>query len=230
MIEMATRVIMGHQAPQFNGSVLDLDYVGVKAPQFSFTRLDGADPTLGVEMTSTGEVGCIGDDFEEAFLKALLSVGHRLPVRNVLLSTGPIEAKAAFLESTHLLKELGVRLYATKGTAAFLAANGIETTVVHWPLEEAQPHVLEYISQGKIDLVINIPKNAEEEELTNDYLIRRRAVDFGIPLITNIQLAERFVTALARKSLRDLEIKSWGEYRRKPPVAYVAGEPGGTMQ
>ena len=219
-VELATKVIMGHPDPTLeragggpmNGSIFDVDYVGVKAPQFSFTRLDGADPTLGVEMTSTGEVACLGDDFEEAFLKALLSVGYRLPVRNVLLSTGPVENKAAFLESSRTLKTLGVALYGTRGTAEFLGAHGIEATVLHWPLEEKSPNILEYLSQKRIDLVINIPKNSQEEELTNDYIIRRRAVDFGIPLITDIQLAQRFVEALARKRLEDLQIKPWGDY------------------
>jgi carbamoyl-phosphate synthase large subunit len=211
-IDLATRVIMGHAVPKLNGSLLEVDYVGVKAPHFSFMRLDGADPTLGVEMASTGEVACLGDDFDEAFLKSLLSVGYRLPVRNVFLSTGPIEHKAAFLESTRVLKNLGVNLYATKGTAEFLRSNDIATTTLPWPLEEQGHVTLEYLSQGKIDLVINIPKNYQEEELTNDYIIRRRAADFGVPLITNIQLAERFVDALSRKRLDDLEIKSWSEY------------------
>jgi carbamoyl-phosphate synthase large subunit len=211
-VDIATRVIMKSDVPKFNGSLLDAEYVGVKAPQFSFTRLDGADPTLGVEMASTGEVACLGEDFEEAFLKALLSVGYRLPVRHILLSTGPIRAKAAFLESTRVLKSLGMNLFATKGTADFLQANSIETTVLHWPLEKRSPNILEYISQKRLDLVINIPKNYQEEELTNDYIIRRKAVDFGIPLITNIQLAQRFVEALSRKQLADLEIRSWAEY------------------
>jgi carbamoyl-phosphate synthase large subunit len=211
-IDLSTRVIMGESVPRMNGSIGDLEYVGVKAPQFSFTRLEGADPTLGVEMASTGEVGCLGDDFEEAFLKALLSVGYHMPVHNVLLSTGPVEAKAAFLESTKLLDEMGTNLYATHGTAEFLRANGIRSTVLHWPLEGKSPNVVEYLSQGKIDLVINIPKNYQEQELTNDYLIRRKAVDLAIPLITNIQLAQRFVEALSRKRLDDLQIKSWSEY------------------
>jgi carbamoyl-phosphate synthase large subunit len=212
-IDLATRVIMGHPVPKLNGSLLEVDYVGVKAPHFSFMRLDGADPTLGVEMASTGEVACLGDDFDEAFLKSLLSVGYRLPVQNILLSTGPIEHKAAFLESTRLLKTLGVNLYATKGTAEFLHSNNIEATALPWPLEEQGHITLGYLSQGKLDLVINIPKNYQEEELTNDYIIRRRAADFGVPLITNIQLAERFVNALSRKRLDDLEIKSWSEYQ-----------------
>lgn len=211
-IEIATRVMMGESVSGMNGSTFDLEYIGVKAPQFSFTRLEGADPTLGVEMASTGEVACIGDDFEEAFLKALLSVGYHLPVQNILLSTGPVETKAAFLESTKLLNNMGMKLYATRGTSDFLRTNGIESTVLHWPLEDKSPNVVDYLSAGKIDLVINIPKNYQEKELTNDYLIRRKAVDLAIPLITNIQQAQRFVEALSRKHLSDLQVKSWAEY------------------
>lgn len=211
-IDIATKVLMGEAVQKCNGSPLDVDYVGVKAPQFSFTRLDGVDPTLGVEMASTGEVACLGDDFEEAFLKALLSVGYRLPVQNVLLSTGPVEAKATFLESTRILQSLGVNLYATRGTAQFLSSNGVNTTTLCWPLEEESPNTLEYLTEGKIDLVINIPKNYQTEEITNDYLIRRRAADLGIPLITDIQLAQRFVETLSRKGLEDLLVKSWNEY------------------
>jgi len=213
-IEIATKVIMGHAFPATNGSVFDLEYVGVKAPQFSFMRLEGADPTLGVEMASTGEVACLGDDFEEAFLKALLSVGFRLPVQHILLSTGPIEAKAAFLGSARLLSDLGITLYATKGTADFLRANCIETIVLHWPLDNKSPNIMEYLSERKIDLVINIPKNYQEQELTNDYIVRRRAVDFGIPLMTNIQLAQRFAESLGKKKIpEDLQIKSWADYQ-----------------
>jgi carbamoyl-phosphate synthase large subunit len=211
-IDIATRVIMGHAVPPVQGFLLDLDYVGVKAPQFSFTRLEGADPTLGVEMASTGEVACLGDDFEEAFLKALLAVGYRAQVRSVLLSTGPIEAKAAFLASARVLQSLDMRLYATRGTADFLGANGVATIPLAWPLEKQHPNIITYLREGKIDLVLNIPKNYQEEELTNDYLIRRQAVDLGIPLITNLQLAQRFVEALAHKPIDDLQIKSWGEY------------------
>jgi carbamoyl-phosphate synthase large subunit len=214
-IEWATEVMMGRRDASNgarNGPMLDLEYVGVKAPQFSFTRLDGADPTLGVEMTSTGEVACLGDDFEEAFLKALLAVGYRLPVRNVLLSTGPVQAKAAFLEGSRRLQDLGLTLYATRGTAEFLRANGIDSTVLHWPLESQHPNVMDYLEQKRIDLVINIPKSSHEDELTNDYLIRRKAVDFGVPLITDIHLAQRFVESLARKTVHDLLVKSCAEY------------------
>lgn len=211
-IDIATRVIMGNAVKPLNGSCSDLEYVGVKAPQFSFMRLKGADPTLGVEMASTGEVACLGDDFEEAFLKALLAVGYQLPVKNILLSTGPVEAKATFLECTRKLYEMGMNLYATRGTCDFLQANGIESTMLHWPLEEKTPSVDEFLTEGKVDLVINIPKNYQEQELANDYLIRRQAVDLAIPLITNIQLAQRFVEAISRKSLSDLQIKNWAEY------------------
>mgnify|MGYP001443768706 CR=1 FL=1 len=195
-IDLATRAIMGERIDKVDKSFLDMEYVGVKAPQFSFTRLIGADPTLGVEMSSTGEVGCLGDDFDEAFLKALLSVGNRLPVKNVLLSTGPIEQKAEFVPAARALYEHA----------------GIEAETLHWPLEKASPNVLEYLAERKIDLVINIPKNFQEEELTNDYIIRRKAVDFAIPLITEVQLAKRFAHAVTHKRLEDLHIKSWEEY------------------
>jgi carbamoyl-phosphate synthase large subunit len=143
----------------------------------------------------------------------MLSVGFRLPVRSALLSTGPIEHKAAFLESARTLRGMGVSLFATEGTAAFLQANGVEATLLHWPSEAGSPNTLEYLSQKKVDLVINIPKHSGEEELTNDYLIRRTSADYGIPLITNIQLAQRFVEALSKKGLAELQIKSWQEYR-----------------
>jgi carbamoyl-phosphate synthase large subunit len=220
-IDIATSVMLDRPIARSTASATDLEYVGVKAPQFSFTRLEGADPVLGVEMASTGEVGCIGDDFEEAFLKALLSVGFRLPVRSVLLSTGPIEQKAAFLESARTLRDMGVKLFATKGTAAFLKASGVEATALHWPDELASPNTLQVLSERSVDLVINIPKHSGEEELANDYLIRRKAADFGIPIITNIQLAQRLVEALSKKSLAELQIKSWQEYavKEKNPLA-----------
>jgi carbamoyl-phosphate synthase large subunit len=233
-VEIATEVMLGRRPAAVTavGSMFDVDYVGVKAPQFSFTRLDGADPTLGVEMASTGEVACLGDDFEEAFLKALLAVGYRLPIRNVLLSTGPVEAKAAFLGAARRLQALGVTLHATQGTARFLRDNGIESTVLHWPLETQRPNVLEYLTEKRIDLVINIPKNSQEDELTNDYIIRRRTVDFGIPLFTDIQLAQRFVEAIARKTTEDLQVKSWRDYepRRGPGVIAPANPAVGAAQ
>jgi len=144
--------------------------------------------------------GCLGDDFDEAFLKSLLSVGYKLPIKSVLLSTGPIESKADFLSSTRILDNMGIEFYATGGTAKFMEANGINVTKLHWPLTGKKPNVIEFLESGKIDLVINIPKNYQEEELTNDYIIRRRAVDFAIPLFTNLQLARRFVEAISRKT------------------------------
>jgi carbamoyl-phosphate synthase large subunit len=216
LIDTAAAVMMGRPVPVYHpgmrGAASDLEYVGVKAPQFSFTRLDGADPVLGVEMASTGEVGCLGEDFEEAFLKALLSVGFRLPVKSVLLSTGPIADKAAFLDSARTLQRMGTALYATEGTAAFLGEHGVQATRLHWPSDARLPNVLECLQSRSVDLVINIPKSSAEDELANDYLIRRKAADLGIPLITNIQLAQRFVEAISKKSLAELRIKSWQEY------------------
>jgi carbamoyl-phosphate synthase large subunit len=211
-VDLATKIIMGKRVPRMDRSSFDLDYVGVKASQFSFTRLKGSDPILGVEMASTGEVACLGDDFNEAFLKSLLSVEFKLPKKTILLSTGPVDSKADFLSSTKILKNMGFSFYATKGTADFMKENGISAEVLYWPLDEKEPNTLTYIADGKIDLVINIPKNIEKEELDNDYLIRRKAVDFNVPLITNLQLAKRFVEAISRTSQDDLKIKSWNEY------------------
>ncbi len=211
-IDIATRAMMGEKVERSDKSFMELEYVGVKAPQFSFTRLDGADPTLGVEMASTGEVGCLGDDFDEAFLKALISVGYKLPIRSILISTGPLEDKADFISSARILQDLGIKIYATRGTAHFMKQYGIETEILNWPLEKKSPNVVEFVSGRKIDLVINIPKNYQEEELTNDYIIRRKAVDFGVPLITNLQLARRFVEAISNRSAENLSIRSWREY------------------
>jgi len=211
-VELATKLIMGRDLPPIDKSCFELDYVGVKAPQFSFTRLKGADPVLNVEMASTGEVACIGDDFEEAFLKALLSVGYDFPKKNILLSTGPFESKALFLPEVKRLKNLGFSLYATSGTADFLQYNGIESMILYWPLQKKEPNIISYIQQRKLDLIINIPKSMEEEELTNDYIIRRKAVDFNIPLITNLQFAERFIDAVSKLKQEDLAVKSWDEY------------------
>jgi len=210
--DLATKVIMGRSVPRIDRSSFDLDYVGIKAPQFSFTRLKGSDPILGVEMASTGEVACLGDDFNETFLKSLISVGFKLPKKTILLSTGPIDSKAEFLESTKKLDKKGFKFYATKGTADFMEANGIKAEVLAWPLDNKEPNTLSYIADGKIDLVINIPKNIEKEELDNDYLIRRKSVDFDVPLITNLQLAKRFAEAICSTSVEDLQVKSWDEY------------------
>ncbi|MBD3413137.1 MAG: ATP-grasp domain-containing protein, partial [Candidatus Aminicenantes bacterium] len=211
-VELATKLMLGEDLERIDKSCFELDYVGVKAPQFSFTRLKGADPVLSVEMASTGEVACIGDSFEEAFLKALLSVGFDYPRKNVLLSTGPFESKALFLPEAKRLSHLGFKLYATRGTADFLQYNGIDSETLYWPLQKREPNILTFIQQRQLDLIINIPKSIEASELTNDYIIRRKAVDFNIPLITNLQFAERFIDAISKLDLNKLKIKSWDEY------------------
>ena len=210
-IDLATKAMLGHDA-RGRYNTMDIDYVGIKAPQFSFSRLHGADPVLSVEMASTGEVACLGSDLDEAFLKSLLSVGFVIPKKNILLSTGPIKNKAYLLESIKKLAEMGFSLYATGGTAKFLEQNGVKSTVLFWPLEKKEPNAITYLKERKIDLVINIPKSYEEEEITNDYLIRRKAVDFNIPLLTNAQIAKLFVDSIYNKKMEDLEIKSWEEY------------------
>jgi carbamoyl-phosphate synthase large subunit len=212
-IDIAVRAMLAAPSKRSIVPLPSLNYVGVKAPQFSFIRLDGADPILGVEMASTGEVACLGDNFEEAFLKALLCVGYHLPICSVLLSTGPVEAKSVFMKSAKVLTKMGVKLYATRGTADFLGAGGIEASVLHWPLEDISPGVVEFLDTGKIDVVINIPKNLQEDELTNDYLIRRRAVEAGIPVITNIQFAQRFVEAISKIRSDDLHARAYRHYR-----------------
>ena len=211
-VDLATKIIMGKRVNNIDRSSFDLDYVGIKAPQFSFTRLKGSDPVLGVEMSSTGEVACLGDDFNEAFIKSLISVGFKLPKKTILLSTGPVDSKMEFLESTRQLSKMGFKFYATKGTAVFMKENGLEADILHWPLDKKEPNTLTYISDKKIDLVINIPKNIEKEELDNDYLIRRKAVDFDVSLITNLQLAKRFVESISRVSTDNINVKSWDEY------------------
>ncbi len=211
-VELATKLIMGLDLPAIDKSCFELDYVGVKAPQFSFTRIKGADPVLSVEMASTGEVACIGDSFEEAFLKALLSVGYEFPEKNILLSTGPFESKALFLPEAKRLRDLGFNLYATRGTADYLQYNGIQSKVLYWPLQKREPNILSFIEERKLDLIINIPKSIEEDELTNDYIIRRKSVDFNIPIITNLEFAERFIDAISKLELKDLAVKPWDEY------------------
>ncbi len=211
-IDLATRIMLNEDVPKPEKSAFELDYVGVKAPQFSFTRLRGADPISGVEMASTGEVACFGEDVHDAFLKSLISTNVRLPKKNILLSTGPIKAKTAFLKNAELLKVKGYNLFASEGTWKFLTSQGIDSTLLHWPLDNKKPNILDYIKEKKLDLVINIPKNFEEEELSNDYIIRRKSVDFSIPLITNIQCANLFVESICKYSQEDLEIKEWKEY------------------
>ncbi len=211
-IDVAMRVMMGKHVERIERPLFEIDHVGVKASQFSFTRLEGADPTLGVEMASTGEVGCFGEDFHEAYLKSLISVGYRFPLTSILLSTGPVESKAELLESIRDFSALGIRLYATPGTASFMRDNGIEAETLYWPTEDMEPKTTDFIKDRKIDLVINIPKNFQEDELTNDYMIRRTAVDYNVPLITNRQLAMRLAEALTHRTVEDLAIKSWREY------------------
>lgn len=211
-IELATRVMLGQQVEKPVKSLFDLDHIGVKAPQFSFSRLQKADPILGVEMASTGEVGCIGQTYYEAILKAMLSVGYSIPKKSVLLSSGPARSKLEMLTSARMLAERGFELYATKGTHDFYKQNGVETTVLHWPDEDEQPNTIDYIRDKKIDLVINVPKHHGKNELDNDYRIRRTAIDYNIPLITNARLASAFIYSICKYDTESLEIKSWNEY------------------
>ena len=211
-IEMATRVILGLEVEKPGKSVFDLDCIGVKAPQFSFSRLQKADPILGVDMASTGEVGCIGENFYEAILKSMLSVGYTYPKKNILLSTGPMRSKVELVNSCRLLSDKGYNLFATRGTAQFLEMNGIPSTMLHWPDEDKKPNTLDYLRNKMIDLVINIPKDLSKTELSNDYHIRRSAVDFNIPLITNGRLASAFLMAVCKMNIEDIAIKSWDEY------------------
>ncbi len=213
-IELATMIMLGLEVEKPHKSAFDLDYIGVKAPQFSFTRLHKADPVIGVDMASTGEVGCIGEDFYEAILKSMLSVGYKLPEKGILLSSGPPRSKVELLNSVRLMQEKGFTLYATRGTQQFLQANGVEAFVAHWPDESKKPNTLDLIRNKVVDLVINIPKNLSKTELNNDYLIRRNAVDFNIPLITNARLANAFLTAVCKMNINDIAIKSWDEYKQ----------------
>ncbi len=213
LIELATRVMLGLPVEKPAKSLFDLDYVGIKASQFSFNRLQKADPVLGVDMASTGEVGCLGEDSRTALLKAMLSVGHRIPEHNILLSTGDGKQKADMLAAATLLRDKGYRLFATPGTSRYLTDNGIANTMVHWPSEEGQqPQALDMLHAKEIDLVVNVPKNLSSGELTNGYKIRRAAIDLNIPLITNARLASAFIHAFCTVKLDDLEIKTWQEF------------------
>lgn len=213
-IDIATKVMMGIPVEKPNKSAFDLDYVGIKASQFSFSRLQGADPVLGVDMSSTGEVGCIGDDTNEAILKSMLSVGYKVPQKAVLLSTGTPKQKADLLDAAHLLHNHGFTLYATGGTHKFLNENGIPAVRVYWPSEsDMQPQALSLLHNKQIDLVINIPKNLSSTELSNGYKIRRAAIDLNVPLITNARLASAFITAFTSMPLDKIEIKHWAEYK-----------------
>ena len=211
-IDMATRIMLGEKVESLNKSVFDLDYVGVKASQFSFARLLKADPVLGVDMASTGEVGCIGENYYEAILKSMLSVGHRIPKKNILISSGPTRSKVELLNSTRMLIEKGYNIYSTAGTAKFFKENGIDTQILYWPDEDKEPNIMEYLHDRKIDLVINIPKNHTKRELDNGYRIRRAAVDYNIPLITNARLASAFIYAICKVDPTEIAIKSWDEY------------------
>ncbi len=212
LIEQATKLMLNAPVEKPHTSTFDLDHIGIKAPQFSFSRLKQADPVLGVDMASTGEVGCIGDNFYEAILKAMLSVGYRIPKKNILLSTGPMRSKVELINSCRMLAEKGYNLFATFGTHDFLKLNGIESTPLHWPDENKKPNTLDYIKSGMIDLVVNIPKDLSKTELSNDYTIRRSAVDFNVPLITNARLASAFIIAFCKINMEDISIKSWDEY------------------
>ena len=213
-IELATRIMLGQRVEKPNKSAFDLDYVGIKASQFSFARLQKADPVLGVDMMSTGEVGCLGDDTNEAVLKSMLSVGYRIPQRSVLLSTGGYKQKVDMLDAAQLLHNKGYALYATQGTHDMLAENGIPSTLVFWPTDEGKhPQALDLLHERKIDMVVNINKNLTAGELTNGYRLRRAAIDLNIPLLTNARLASAFITAFCTLPIEDLQIKSWAEYK-----------------
>lgn len=214
LIDLATRVMLGLPVEKPKKNLFDLDYVGIKASQFSFNRLQKADPVLGVDMASTGEVGCLGDDTNSALLTSMLSVGHRIPKKTVLLSTGGGKQKAEMLEAAKRLVKNGYELYATNGTSRFLNENGISNTTVYWPTDEGmQPKVLDVLRDKKIDMVVNIPKDLTPRELTNGYSIRRAAIDLNIPLITNTRLASAFITAFTTMRVEDIEIKAWSEYK-----------------
>ena len=214
-IDMATRIMLGKRVEKPAKSLFDLDYVGIKASQFSFNRLQNADPVLGVDMASTGEVGCLGEDTQCAILKAMLSVGYRIPQKNILLSTGDAKQKADMLSAARLLQQKGYSLFATGGTSRYLSENGIDNTLVYWPDEKQEPQALGLLHRKEIDMVVNIPKDLSVGELDNGYQIRRAAVDLNIPLLTNARLASAFISAFCSLSVDDLIIKSWAEYENE---------------
>ncbi len=212
-IDLATKIMLGAPVEKPNKNLFDLDYVGIKASQFSFNRLQKADPVLGVDMSSTGEVGCLGDDTSTALLKSMLSVGLRIPKKTILLSTGGAKQKAEMLDAAKMLKQHGYELYATVGTSKYLAENGIENTCVYMPSDEGQhPQALDLLHEKKVDMVVNMPKDLTPRELTNGYKVRRAAIDLNVPLITNSRLASAFISAFCNVSLDDIDIKAWGEY------------------
>ena len=212
-IELATKVMLGLPVEKPEKNLFDLDYVGIKASQFSFNRLQKADPVLGVDMASTGEVGCIGDDTSCAVLKAMLSVGYRIPEKNVLMSTGTLKQKVDLLQAARELKAKGYNIFATGGSSKFLTENGVENTRVYWPSEEGQPQALEMLHKKEIDMVVNIPRDLTATELENGYKIRRASIDLNIPLITNGRLASAFIHAFCTMDIEDIAIKSWDEYK-----------------
>jgi len=212
-IDLATKIMLGIPVDKPNKNLFDLDYVGIKASQFSFNRLQKADPVLGVDMSSTGEVGCIGEDTHTALLKSMLSVGQRIPAKNILLSTGGAKQKAEMLDAAKILKAHGYNLFATGGTSKYLTENGLENTLVYWPSDEGkQPQALDLLHEKKIDMVVNIPKDLTPRELTNGYKIRRASIDLNIPLLTNSRLASAFIAAFCNVKLDDIDIKAWDEY------------------
>ena len=212
-IDLATKIMLGASVEKPNKNLFDLDYVGIKASQFSFNRLQKADPVLGVDMSSTGEVGCLGDDTSTALMKSMLSVGLRIPKKTILLSTGGAKQKAEMLDAAKMLKQHGYELYATVGTSKYLTENGIENTLVYMPSDEGQhPQALELLHEKKIDMVVNMPKDLTPRELTNGYKIRRAAIDLNVPLITNSRLASAFISAFCNVGMDDIDIKAWGEY------------------
>ena len=204
--------MLGEKVEVDDTSTFDIDYIGVKASQFSFARLHKADPVLGVDMSSTGEVGCLGRDFDEALLNAMISVGHHVPVKGVLVSSGDPRGKVDMLDACRLLDSRGYKIYATVGTAAFLNDHGVKATPVGWPDEEGGQSVLDIIGDHTVDLVINIPKNHTKRELTNGYRIRRHAIDHNIPLLTNARLALAFIKAFIARPVNTIGITSWQEY------------------
>lgn len=214
LIELATKVMLGLPVERPDKDLFDLDYVGIKASQFSFNRLQKADPVLGVDMASTGEVGCLGDDTNTALLKSMLSVGQRIPEKNILLSTGGPKQKAETLDAARQLVKNGYKIFATVGSSKFLTENGVENTMVYWPSDaDKHPQALDMLHRHEIDLVVNIPKDLTVSELSNGYKIRRAAIDLNVPLITNSRLASAFINAFCRVKLDDIDIKSWSEYK-----------------
>ena len=212
LIELATRIMLGLPVEKPHKNLFDLDYVGVKASQFSFNRLQNADPVLGVDMASTGEVGCLGEDPRSALIKSLLSVGLRVPEKSILLSSGDAKQKAEMLEASKMLAERGYKLYATEHTSRYLTENGIENTRVYWPDQQGEPQVLKLLHEKQIDMVVNMPRDLSNREITNGYRIRRAAIDLNIPLLTNARLASAFISAFCTLPLEEVDIKSWDEY------------------